>query len=72
MAMGRYHRVCRSYLADGLADRARPLPVQDQGVLDNHQGEIARITRQRHGSAKEFVVAGKLKVDPGLDDCLPE
>lgn len=51
--------------------RARYL-CKIKAVLENHSGEIARITRQRHGDAKELAVVGKLKVDPGLDDCLPE
>lgn len=51
--------------------RARCL-FKIKAVLENHSGEIARITRQRHGDAKESVAAGKLKGDPGLDDCLPE
>jgi hypothetical protein len=70
--MGRYHRVCHSYLADGLADRARPLPAQGRRGPRESLREIARITRQRHGDAKELAVAGKLEVDTGLDDRLPE
>jgi len=52
-AMWRYHRVRHSYLADGLADRARPLPVQDQGSpreslrgdRSRHQAEARRCQR---------------------------
>jgi hypothetical protein len=51
--------------------RARYLPKVN-AVLGNRSGEIARITRQRHGDARESAVAGKLEVDTGLDDRLPE
>jgi hypothetical protein len=51
--------------------RARSL-CKVKAVIDHHHGEIAHITRRRHGDAKESAVAGEPKVDPGLDDCLRE